>query len=266
MSRQHEINLNNTLAELLDGMFSQAQVQSENTDVLAGKPSKRPDIRITGKGAPVVLEAEFDPANNVEEDAKERFQTPRLKNESRPLEAVIALIYPQELRTQTKIKAALAQTRLRYCVFSANKERFPKTGWLEGSVCDLADLIDLIAVPRIAFDKKRKLKNTQTRRIAGAILANALIFHERIAGVYPNILPINQICGRSVDNPKQAILDAWEKILAINYWPIFAIGKDILRQLPSTTAATILRLLTNVSRAYSRKNCGRFGLKSLGDS
>ena len=44
MSRQHEINLNNARADLLDGMFSQAQVHPENTDVLAGKPSKRPDI------------------------------------------------------------------------------------------------------------------------------------------------------------------------------------------------------------------------------
>ena len=44
MSRQHEPNLNNNLAQLLDRMFSQSQVQPENTDASAKNPSKRPDI------------------------------------------------------------------------------------------------------------------------------------------------------------------------------------------------------------------------------
>ena len=36
---------------------------------------------------------------------------------------------------------------------------------------------------------------------------------------------------------------AWDEILGVNYWPIFAIGKDILTQLPSGAAANILRTL-----------------------
>ena len=44
MPRQHEPNLNNNLAQLLDRMFSQSQVQPENPDASAKNPSKRPNI------------------------------------------------------------------------------------------------------------------------------------------------------------------------------------------------------------------------------
>ena len=300
MSRQHEVNLNNKLAELLDGMFCQSQVQPENTDVIAKSPGKRPDISITSQGrAPVFIEAEVGPAGAVEKEAQERFQTPRLNDESRPLEAVIALIYPQELRARTKLKAAIAQSRLRYCVFYAKDGRFPTTGWLEGFVHDLADLIHLVAIPKSAFDratdtlmsgidgavsvlensdaihltdeifsllgladviqtkdlpedKRLKLKNTQTRRIACAILANALIFHERIAGVHQHIRPIDHICGKYIDNPKQDTLDAWQNILTINYWPIFDAAKNIIHLLPAREASEILEILKNAAESIRK--------------
>ena len=35
-------------------------------------------------------------------------------------------------------------------------------------------------------------------------------------------------------------MQAWADILAINYWPIFAIGKDILERLPSDIALRVL--------------------------
>ena len=38
-------------------------------------------------------------------------------------------------------------------------------------------------------------------------------------------------------------MDAWTGILEINYWPIFAVGKDILAQLPANEAARILQTL-----------------------
>ena len=38
-------------------------------------------------------------------------------------------------------------------------------------------------------------------------------------------------------------MEAWTAILKINYWPIFAIGKDILEHLPSDIALQVLRRL-----------------------
>ena len=287
------IELGNQLAKMLPGF---SKIEAERTKVLAKKPGKRPDISITGQGrAPVIIEAEFEPAINVEEEAKGRLKV-RLKNQSLPVEAVIALIYPHELRQATNLKSELAKACLRYRVFYANNDRFPEHGWLEGSIIDLADLIDLVAVPKSAFDravdiliagingavsvlensaaiyltdeifsllgladviqtqripeaKKRELKNTQTRRIAGAILANALIFHERIAGVHKHIQPIDHVCGRFVANPKQDTLKAWENILAINYWPIFDAAKNIIHLLPAREASQILEILKNAAES-----------------
>ena len=83
----------------------------------------------------------------------------------------------------------------------------------------------------------------QTRRMACAIIANALVFHEHIAGMHPVVKPLGKVCGDDVDNPQGEVLAAWDDILDINYWAIFAIAKDILEQLPSGDAANILRRL-----------------------
>ena len=83
----------------------------------------------------------------------------------------------------------------------------------------------------------------QTRRMACAIIANAMIFHERIAGMHDDISALNLVCGEGVPDPHGSTLAAWTAILKINYWPIFAIGKDILEQLPAQFAVRILRRL-----------------------
>ena len=163
-----------------------------------------------------------------------------------------------------------------YCLFTEEREglkRFPESGWLEGSVEDIADLVRLSSLPQRAVDTasnalergidgaEHRLAETaelrpataqdiadllgmanvrQTRRMACAIIVNALIFHERLSGMYPDVQPIDLVCGRSVENPKGETVAAWTRILEINYWPIFAIARSILRQLPAGDAAAIL--------------------------
>ena len=91
----------------------------------------------------------------------------------------------------------------------------------------------------------------QTRRMACAIIANALVFHEHIAGMHPEVKPLAKVCGDGVDNPQGEVLAAWDDILGINYWAIFAIAKDILEQLPSGDAADILRRLRHTAQSVN---------------
>ena len=91
----------------------------------------------------------------------------------------------------------------------------------------------------------------QTRRMACAIIANALVFHEHIAGMHPEVKPLAKVCGDGVDNPQGEVLAAWVDILKINYWAIFAIAKDVLEQLPSGDAADILRRLRNTAQSVN---------------
>ena len=156
MPRQTEPNANNAMGSLLQAMLSRSQVRSENTRTIVGHPGRHPDILITGLGrSPVVIEAEYMPAADVEPEAKERLGL-QLEADSRPIEAVIALRYPDDIGDADDLGAALTDANLSYCVFteeSGGVNRFPASGWLEGSAEDLADLVRLVSVPQRAVDQ-----------------------------------------------------------------------------------------------------------------
>lgn len=90
----------------------------------------------------------------------------------------------------------------------------------------------------------------QTRRMAMVVLVNALIFQASLAEAgmqVPAAIP------RSVRSPGEfrqlqtfrpsQILDEWELILAVNYWPIFHTASQIIHALPTQLAATLLEAL-----------------------
>ncbi len=288
MPRKIETSANDALGGLLKGMLGKSEVYSESTNTIEGHSGRHPDILVTGPGrSPVVVEAEYEPARTVEAEARDRLGLAVTVN-PRPIEAAIALRYPEQVADADDLAAAIASAKLSYCVFSVERygpspareilsvARFPESGWLEGSVSDLAYLVRLVSVPQLAVDRaadslqsginrvgavldeleqSRPAINSsiarllgmrnlpQTRRMAGAIIANAMVFHERIAGMHDNIKALNLVCGPNVTNPQGETLAAWTEILGINYWPIFAIGRDILQQLPVPEAGRILRLL-----------------------
>ena len=270
---------NNAPGALLQGMLGKAMVRSENTQVIEGHAGLQPDILVTATGrSPVVVEAEYDPAQNVEPEARDRLGL-KVNGQSRPIEAAIALRYPESVGDTADLPTAVRDATLRYCVFTLEGEdhvRFPLSGWLDGSVTDLADLVRLVSVPQNAVDQAATylqqgiddaanileemhltspgitvsiagllgMDNVpQTRRMACAIVANAMIFHDRIAGMHDSINALNLVCGDAVPDPQGETLSAWTAILKINYWPIFAIGRDILGQLPAEFAVRTLRRL-----------------------
>ena len=286
MPHQTEPSANNALGGLLQGMLSRRQVLSENTQTIAGHPGLRPDILITAAGcSPVVVEAEYMPAAHAEAEAKSRLGLEAVNG--RVIEAAIALRYPEEVGDADNLVDALKAARLSYCAFteeSGGVNRFPASGWLDGSVEDLADLIRLVSLPQRAVDEAtttlqegisgaakhldevndsrpaitaaiaRLLGMTnvpQTRRMACAIIANAMVFHERIAGIHEKIRPLSMVCGDAMPNPQSEVLAAWTDILDVNYWAIFAIAKDILEQLPSADAANILRRLRDTAQSVN---------------
>ncbi len=280
-----EPSANNAVGSLLQAMLPRSRVDSETTRAISGQSGKRPDVLVTAPGrAPVVVEAEFMPASTVEPEARSRLGLKVAAND-RTIEAAIAVRYPEAVRQADDLHAALRSARLSYCVFTQGKEaptRFPESGWLDGNIEDLADMVRLVSVSQEAVDRAadileqgieraaRQLDDVdrmsrgiteaiaellgmsnvpQTRRMACAIIANALVFHERIAGMHAEVKPLRLVCGDSVDNPQGETLAAWDQILNINYWAIFAIAKDILEQLPNGYATEILRRLRDTAQA-----------------
>ena len=277
MPHQTEPSANNALGRLLQRMLPGCEVRAEQTRVIDGHPGLQPDILITSAGrSPVVIEAEYDPATNAESEAVSRLG---LETAARPIEAAIALRYPAALDAAADLDAALDAARLSYGAYTQEGKRisrFPTSGWLDGSVEDLGDLIRLVSVPHSAVDEAAReleagidrataiLEETvklrpsigfaiarllgmtnvrQTWRMASAIIANALIFHERLAGVHPGVKPLELLRSQAHSDLKRETVASWSKILDINYWPIFGVARDIVSQLESLDASRVLRTL-----------------------
>ena len=242
MPHQTEPNANNALGDLLRRMMPGCEVRSENTQTFIDHPGRHADVLITALGrSPVVVEAEYDPAPEVEKDASDRLGL-KVVGGSRTIKAAIALRYPHAVQEAYDVGRAVAEARLSYCVLHEDGSRFPEAGWLEGSVSDLADLARLVSVPQKAvtaaadaleqgigqaanqLDDMAKLRPNithaiarllgmsdvpQTRRMACAIIANAMVFHQRIAGMHEGVKPLLLVCGPGVANPQDETLAAW---------------------------------------------------------
>ena len=91
----------------------------------------------------------------------------------------------------------------------------------------------------------------QSRRMAMTVLADALIFHVALAEAELEVSP--ESGPRRVINPDalrsagqfipSRILDEWNLILGVNYWPIFHTACEIVSALPTQTASRILDAL-----------------------
>ena len=130
MPRHTEPSANNALGVLLQRMMRGADVRSENVRSIAGHPGLQPDILITEAGrAPIIIEAEFEPARTVEAEAESRLGL-EVVEDHRTVEAVIALRYPDSVADADDLNPALSDARLSYCVLYAeeSESRFPESG------------------------------------------------------------------------------------------------------------------------------------------
>ena len=245
----------------------------------------RPDIVIRPPGGiPVVLETEFMPARSVEADAQARLGQFLQYNGDR-IGQTIAVRIPQELShaPQNDLTRQIEAAEFGYCTFSLQEAdavvRWPATGWLNGSIDDLASCIENVSLSERLLaegtqileqsigEAAGKLRETagphalenmarslhqedgeQTSRMAMAIVANALVFHAAIVEAH-GIATIDQlrIPGRN-DVSKSRLLECWQHILDnINYYPIFRIASDLLLPIPDGTANVVLNRLAQAA-------------------
>ena len=163
--------------------------------------------------------------------------------------------------------------------------RHPKSGWIQGSVRDLSVLTQAASVPPEIVEKavnqlvdgvsqaaaimqemkvahpgavakiSAELKQDtgeQTLRMAATILANALVFQESLAGGPGALAAVRSIEELRSDNggiPKSLLIEEWQKILKVNYWPIFDIARRILEVIPPSTSVTLIEHLTKTAEA-----------------
>ena len=109
MARQNERSANNALSDLLRGMMHGCEVRSESTRTISEQSGSQPDILITAADrAPVVIEAEYMPAAEVEEDAAKRLGLEaantgaRLRRSSR---CAIRMVWSSRIHWRTRLPA-----------------------------------------------------------------------------------------------------------------------------------------------------------------
>ena len=104
-------------------------------------------------------------------------------------------------------------------------------------------LVDDRDSPEVAQQKYRQ--RTQTARMAAAIMIDAMAYQQNLAG-HRGIKSITQIREESGLN-QSTVIEQWNYILSINYWPIFYIAKRLLLPLTPYPAVHILERMARAA-------------------
>ena len=276
--KQSEEGFNSALAQVLRPCHNNWSISGEYL-VTTTYGKRKPDILlISPNRIALMIETEFEPAYKVEEEARARLDL-NIPDAGLSIEVVIALCYPQEWRSTQDPTKVLQETKiLKWAVFS-HDNRFPSEGWLIGGIDGLSRVIrraiflsqsventvDLFQqsvsyatryltqitanhpgidseLAKILCVKSHGQIYEQTRKMATTMVINAFLFQERLTG-HHGILAINQIKNQTLIHGKidpNVVITEWQKILNINYWPIFDITIQILIALPTTYASHFL--------------------------
>ncbi len=296
MAGNTEPNANAALASVLNRKHPRWRAHAEQTGVFMRAASLQPDVLVDLEGAaPIALEAEFAPATRVEEEAIARLGR-KLEKTGLPIEQAIAVKYDASLRGSHDLKAAIDSTDLDWCVLSGDSDghaRWPREGWLRGSVDDLAVVVEQVslserliargltvleeginqsanilrrdALPHFGEGLERMAallhqeEGEQTSRMAMAIIANAVTFHTTLAG-RQGIPDLDSLRGELGRISRRKLLECWRRILRINYWPIFSIAIKLVVEIRARAFLLVMDRLAAVAQELSE-----IGATSLND-
>lgn len=250
---------------------------------------ERPDILVLEPNvSPVVIETEVFPATTVEEEAVSRLGK-TLRATGRTFLSSVAVRLPLSLRAkegrQLQVELSNADS-LEMAVYTGSDpavySRWPRSGWIRGSVSDLSILTQSASVPPDVIEEAanqlvsgvseaaglmedmananpgaiHKISKElcqedgeQTRRMATTILANALVFQETLAGGPGELASVRSLEELQSDSGliKSAILAQWRRILRVNYWPIFDIARRILEVIPTAESRSLIEGLAETA-------------------
>jgi len=259
VSRTHEVVINVALARVLRERLGLTTVAEE----MLGR--SRLDIVLRRDGAPVVLEVEIEPAPTVDADALARLG---LEIDGQPVQNTFAVTVPGQFRQtdQRHLEGRLAAARdLRWREWRIDGTSGPR---LSGDVAQLGRAADRAVPPsgnlqegvhelaegvrragarlfrsRGALARVAKTFDTQpgdeTAHMAALVITNAMIFQERLADGDQRIQAVNKarVEGRFA---RLRLLDQWDAILDIDYYPIFNMARSVVSELSGVTAADVL--------------------------
>ena len=256
--RSHESVINDVLARLLREKLGLSAVAET---LHAGK---RPDVLIRLPAGPVILETEVEPAPTVDADALSRLG---MEIDGQEVQNVFAVTMPGHLRStaQQRMYERMAASTLEWREWRVDGSAGPR---LAGTLADLGNAAARATPPGGNLDEAVDLLDDGARRagsrlysspgtlarvsrvfgaepgdesanMAALVVINAMVFQERLAGGEEAYQPVSA-ARRNGRFSRLSLLRMWEEILAIDYYPIFSMAKDVVEQLSDVEAATVL--------------------------
>lgn len=256
--RSHESVINDSLARV---MRERLGLDAVAETLRAGA---RPDIVVRLEGRVVVIETELEPALTVEADALSRLG---MEIDGLVVQNVFAVSVPGRIRSmdQQYLDERLASATLRWQEWRSDGTSGPK---LSGNATDLGQAVvstyppagDLDAAVdvldkgvRFAGARLYQAPGTvariskifgaepgdETANMAALVITNAMVFQDRLSSSESYYQPVSAAI-RNGRFSSISLLQAWESILSVDYYPIFSMARDVVAELSEVEAAGVL--------------------------
>ena len=256
--RSHESIINDTLARFLRERCSLSAVAETLHD------GRRPDIIVRLPEGPVILETELEPALTVEADALSRLG---MEIDGRRVQNVFAVTIPGRLRStsQQHLYERMAGATLVWQEWRIDGTSGPK---LSGTAMELGNAVERTSPPSGDLDEAVDALDEGARRagsrlysspgtlgrvskifgadpgdeaanMAALVVINAMVFQERLASNEVAFQPVSAAI-RDGRFSRMTLLQVWEHILSIDYYPIFSMARDVVRELSEVEATDVL--------------------------
>ena len=258
VDRSHESILNGVLAQILReraGLSAVAETLRE---------SRRPDIIVRLPESVVVLEVEVKPALTVEADALSRLG---MEIDGYTVQNVFAVKMPEQLRSapQQHLPERMAVSTLEWQEWRLDGTFGPM---LNGIPLDLGDAVARTLPPSGNLDEAVDILDEGVRRagsrlyrspgtigrisgvfnaeagdetanMAALLIINAMIFQERLASSEAAIQSLSAARRNGILSLPM-LLQIWDEIMEIDYYPIFGMARDVARVMSEIEAAEVL--------------------------
>ena len=256
--RSHESVINTALARLLTERVGLEAVAETLRHGL------RPDIVVRLPEGPVILETEVEPARTVEADALARLG---MEIDGRIVQNAFAVTVPAALRSaaQRHLHERMASATLLWQEWRVDGTSGPK---LAGTLAELGNAVARAAPPAGNLDEAVDLLDEGARRagsrlyaspgtlarvsrvfgadpgdesanMAALVIINAMVFQERLAGGEEVYQPVSA-ARRDGRFSSFKLLQMWDHILSIDYFPIFSMAKNVVQEMSEIEAGEVL--------------------------
>lgn len=264
---------------------------------------KEPDVIVTEpKRNPIAIEDKVDNKSGAdlsgEKQLKDDYLGKTLKTIGHTIHTGIAIRFPYRFRSvdQAELNEKMAEAEdIAYCLLSiAEPHRFPKEGWLTGSVADIATAIHVGSMPVNKIEEASEILENgvdnagilvdaaiaerteigeqiesilyqescpQTTRMAMLIIGNAFIFQSSLAGKpeLENVPSLSQLRSQNGLLDSDLVFEAWSTIQAVNYHPIYDVAVDLVNaiSLDDQLVGEVLHTLRNTARKLEQMGLAR---------